>query len=283
MKDFKDKVAVITGGASGIGRAMAERFAAAGMKIVIADIEEPALDSAVATMRANGADVVGVKTDVSKADQIEALATKTIETFGKVHILCNNAGVGAAPKATWELTKADWEWVVGVNLWSVIYGIQSFVPIMLKQDEPGHIINTASMAGLLSLGMMSPYFATKHAVVSISESLHFEFTVRGAKLKAHALCPAFVNTRIGESERNRPDPQPVHLDPIGAKVAEAFAHRLATGMPPSELAEKVFNAVEEDRLYILTHPDRKPEFEWRASNILNDRNPDVLSMLSRLG
>ncbi|HEY3742847.1 MAG TPA: SDR family NAD(P)-dependent oxidoreductase [Bryobacteraceae bacterium] len=283
MKDFKDKVAVITGGASGIGRAMAERFAQAGMKIVLADIEEPALDAAVAAMRASGVDVVGVKTDVSKSEQIDALAAKTIETFGKVHILCNNAGVGSAPRATWELTKADWEWVVGVNLWGVIYGIQSFVPIMLKQDEPGHVINTASIAGLLSLGMMSPYFATKHAVVSISESLHFEFTVRGTKLKAHALCPAFVNTRIGESERNRPDQDHADLDAIGVQVGQAFAHRLATGTPPAEIAEKVFQAVEEDRLYILTHPERKPEFEWRAANILNDRNPDVLSMLSRLG
>jgi NAD(P)-dependent dehydrogenase (short-subunit alcohol dehydrogenase family) len=283
LKEFKDKVAVITGGASGIGRAMAARFAQAGMKIVLADIEEPALDAAVAEMRSSGANVVGIMTDVSKSDQVEALAAKTIDTFGKVHILCNNAGVGANPRATWELTKADWEWVVGVNLWSVIYGIQSFVPIMLKQDEPGHVINTASMAGLLSLGMMSPYFATKHAVVSISESLHFEFIVRGAKLKAHALCPAFVNTKIGESDRNRPDRDVAGLDPIGAQLGMAFAKRLAAGMPPAEVAQKVFEAVEEDRLYILTHPDRKPEFEWRAQNILNDRNPDVLSMLKPLG
>jgi len=282
MKDFKNKVAVITGGASGIGRAMAERFAREGMKIVLADIEAPALEATVAAMKADGATVIGVLTDVSKSEQIEALAAQTLEAFGKVHILCNNAGVGAHPRATWELTKADWEWVIGANLWSVIYGVQTFVPIMLKQDEPGHVINTASMAGLLSLGMMSPYFATKHAVVSISESLHFEFAVRGSKLKAHALCPAFVNTRIGESERNRPDREPATLSPIEAQVGEAFARRLATGMPASELAEKVFEAVCEDRLYILTHPERKPEFEWRVQNILNDRNPDVMSMIQRL-
>jgi short-subunit dehydrogenase len=154
---------------------------------------------------------------------------------------------------------------------------------MLEQDAPGHVINTASMAGLLSLGMMSPYFATKPAVVSISESLHFEFTVLGAKLKAHALCPAFVNTRIGESQRHRPGHQPAALEPVEAQIAHAFAKRLAQGMPPSDLAQKVFEAVCEDRFYILTHPERKPEFEWRVSNILNDRNPDVLSMLERLG
>ena len=283
MRQFKDKVAVVTGGASGIGRAMAERFAREGMKIVIADIEDAALEATVAEMRVAGADVIGVRTDVSKSEQIEALAAKTIESFGGVHILCNNAGVAAEPRTTWELTKADWEWVIGVNLWSVIYGIQTFVPIMLKQDEPGHVINTASMAGLLSLGMMSPYYATKHAVVSISESLHFEFTVRGAKLKAHALCPAFVNTRIGESQRNRPDAvEAPAADPIAGQIATAFAERLAAGMPASELAEKVFEAVREDRFYILTHPERKPDFEWRVSNILNDRNPDILSMLKRL-
>src|SRR5262245_25994695 len=201
MKEFTDRVAVVTGGASGIGRAMADRFAAAGMKVVLADIEENALQQAEADMRAQGATVLGVVTDVAKAESVEALAQRTMATFGGVHIVCNNAGVGGGFGPSWTQPLQNWEWGFGVNLWGVIHGIRTFIPIMLKQGMEGHIVNTASMAGLLSAPFMSVYDATKFAVVTISESLQLELALQGAQVKASVLCPGFVNTNIVTSER----------------------------------------------------------------------------------
>lgn len=169
MKEFKGKVAVITGGANGIGRALAERSAKAGMKVVLADIEEAALAHTQKKILAAGATVMAVKTDVSKLTDVETLARKTLDAFGAVHLVCNNAGVFPMPKPLWETTLEDWQWCLGVNLWGVIHGIRTFVPLMLKQNTECHMINTASVAGLLSLPYISIYHATKHAVVSITE------------------------------------------------------------------------------------------------------------------
>src|SRR5476649_1821633 len=203
MKDLKDKVAVITGGASGLGRAMAERFAREGMSIVLADVEPNALAKAEADMKAAGARVIGVLTDVSKAADVEALAQKTLSAFGAVHLLANNAGVAEGGNV-WDNTVADWEWVLGVNLWGVIHGVRVFTPIMLKQESEGHIINTASVVGRISPAGMGIYCVSKHAVVTLSECLHHDLAQKTDKLKCSVLCPAYVPTGIADSARNRP-------------------------------------------------------------------------------
>jgi NAD(P)-dependent dehydrogenase (short-subunit alcohol dehydrogenase family) len=191
MKGLGGKVAVVTGAASGIGRAMADRFAAEGMKVVLADVEKDALARAEAEMKAAGATVLAVPTDVSRAGDVEALARQTVDAFGAVHVLCNNAGVSPVMGASWELTEADWQWVLGVNLWGVLHGIRAFVPIMLKQDSEGHIVNTASMAGLVGGGpWWSTYGVAKHGVVNLSESLHRELAAAGSRVKVSVLCPA---------------------------------------------------------------------------------------------
>ena len=203
MEAFQGKVAVVTGAASGIGRALAERCAQEGMKVVLADIEEPALLQANRELAAQGAETLAVPTDVSQAGDVETLARKAFETYKAVHLLCNNAGVGGG-KTAWESTLADWEWVLGVNLWGVIHGIHFFVPRMLEQQSEGHIVNTASMAGLIYGPGQSSYKVSKHGVVSLSETLYYELALQGASLKVSVLCPGYVNTNVLDSQRNRP-------------------------------------------------------------------------------
>src|SRR5947209_15550290 len=203
MKAFQGKVAVVTGAASGIGRALAERCAQEGMKVVLADIEEPALMQTSRDLAAQGAQTLAVPTDVSQAGEVETLARKAFETYSAVHLLFNNAGVGGG-KSAWESTLADWEWVLGVNLWGVIHGIHFFVPRMLEQRSEGHIVNTASMAGLTYGPGQSVYKVSKHGVVSLSETLYYELALRGASLKVSVLCPGLVSTNILDAQRNRP-------------------------------------------------------------------------------
>ena len=204
MKEFKGKVAVITGAASGIGRGIAERCAQESMKVVLADVEKNALAQTAAEMHATGATVLAVLTDVSKASDVEVLAQKTLDAFGAIHVVCNNAGVDAIG-SSWESMLNDWQWVMGVNLWGVIHGVRVFVPIMLAQDTEGHIVNTASIAGLLPYHPLSAsYHVTKHGVVALSEQLYHELAQRGAKVKVSVLCPGGVSTRIMDAERNRP-------------------------------------------------------------------------------
>jgi NAD(P)-dependent dehydrogenase (short-subunit alcohol dehydrogenase family) len=276
MKDVKGKVAVVTGAASGIGRAMAERFAAEGMKLVLADVEERALSRAVADLEAKGATVRAVPTDVAKAGGVEALAAETLDAFGAVHVLCNNAGVVAAGLA-WELTVADWEWVLGVNLWGVIHGIRVFVPIMLGQDLDGHIVNTASMAGLVSSPMNAVYNVAKFGVVTLSETLQHDLTLRGARIGVSVLCPGWVNTRILEADRNRPATPGAAAarppTPEEAAMEQTVRQLLATGLPPAEVAGRVFAAIRDQRFYILTHPEWKELIRTRMEDILEERPP----------
>lgn len=274
MKEFKGKVAVVTGAASGIGRAIAERLAREGMKVVLADVEQGALSKAEAEMKASGASVMAVRTDVSKSKDVEALAGKTVDTFGAVHVLCNNAGV-AVGGFSWERTAADWEWGLGVNLWGVIHGVRVFVPIMLAQGTEGHVVNTASMAGLVSLPGMSVYSVAKYGIVALSEAMHHELTLSGAKLKVSVLCPGWVNTRLMDSERNRPAELVNEEEPTPAAEAlrETVRRLLATGLTPETVADHVFNAIRDERFYILTHPDMKEAIRTRMENILEERNP----------
>src|SRR3954449_6626026 len=202
MKDLKGKVAVVTGAASGIGNAVATRFAQEGMKVVLADIEEGPLADAEKALAETGANVLAVPTDVTKGDQMDTLAQKTFDAFGTVHVIHNNAGV-ATGGMMWTLTEADWQWVLGVNLWGVIHGVRVFVPRMVEQAE-GHVVNTASRAGLTSAPMMGPYNVSKHGVVTLSETLAAELALHGSPVKVSVLCPGWVNTRINEAERNRP-------------------------------------------------------------------------------
>jgi NAD(P)-dependent dehydrogenase (short-subunit alcohol dehydrogenase family) len=274
MKEFKDKVAVITGAASGIGRALAERCVQEGMKVVLADVELETLTKAAASMKASGASVLAVRTDVSQAKDIETLAQKVLAAFGAVHLLCNNAGV-ALEAATWESTLAEWEWIMGVNLWGVIHGVRVFVPLMLAQDVECHVVNTASMAGLISGPGVGAYKVTKHGVVALSETLHHDLAERRAKVKVSVLCPGIVNTRILESARNRPEhiPPTGPLDPACEARWEALRQLVPAGMPPGQVADAVFEAVRKDQFYILTHPDGKEAVRTRMEDILQERNP----------
>lgn len=252
MQDLHGKVAVVTGGASGIGKALARRFASEGARVVIGDVEAAALERAVSELRASGADVEGVVTDVTDPAQMQALGDAAVAAFGGVHVFCNNAGVGGGG-LSWEMPLSTWEWVIGVNLWGVIHGVRTFVPLLMQQTE-AHIVNTASVAGLVAAPFMGPYNASKHAVVAISETLHHELAMSAPQVKVSVLCPGWVNTKIAESARNRPE----HLKEGAAPDADAAALLrgfLEQGMPPDEVAAKVLAAMREERFWILTHDE----------------------------
>lgn len=277
MRDFQGKVAVITGGASGIGRALADRAAAEGMRVVIADVEERALQQAERELRDVGAAVLAVQTDVSKLEDVQRLADQTIETFGAVHLLCNNAGVGAGT-TVWQSTLADWEWVLGVNLWGVIYGVHVFVPLMLRQGAEAHIVNTASIAGLIDGPGLGPYKVSKHGVVSLSETLYHELAMTRAPIGVSVLCPQWVKTRIVDAERNRPeeylnDPDDVQFSPGARAAAEFVRQSVETGIPPAQVADQVFDAIRAEQFYILTHPETKLWVKRRADRIVQGRKP----------
>jgi NAD(P)-dependent dehydrogenase (short-subunit alcohol dehydrogenase family) len=275
MRDLTGKVAVVTGGASGIGRALAERFAREGMKIVLADVEEKALGETRDALAAGGTPVLAVPTDVSQAEQVDALARKTFETFGTAHVVCNNAGVSVAGPA-WQPSEADYRWVLGVNLWGVIHGIRAFVPKLVSQGE-GHVVNTASIAGLISAPGMGPYCATKHAVVALSECLFHDLALAtSGKVNVSVLCPAWVNTRIAESDRNRPASaphRPRERTELEQRMEGLVKSAVANGIPPHVVADKVLRAIVEEKFWILTHSKTKKGVERRMRGILDDTAP----------
>jgi NAD(P)-dependent dehydrogenase (short-subunit alcohol dehydrogenase family) len=267
MDDLRGKVAVVTGSASGIGFGLAQRFAAEGMKIVLADIEEPALKAAVDALAAEGADALGVPTDVSDHDAVQHLAEITFERFGTAHIVCNNAGIGTGGPA-WTVSEAQWRWIVGVNLMGVVHGIQAFVPRFVEQDE-GHVVNTASAAGLLTGPAMSPYFATKHAVVALSESLAADLAMAGSSVGVSVLCPGFVRTRIHEADRNRPDDVPApEVNADTAARREMMSSLIASGMDPSDVADHVVDAIRAKKMHIFTHSEMVDAIRQRFARIL---------------
>jgi len=243
MDQLDGRVAVITGGASGIGLGLATRFAAEGMRLMLADIEAASLEAAASDLRAHGATVATRVCDVSDADAVEALASETYSTFGAAHIVCNNAGVVTRHESWGPLD--DWEWVLGVDLWGVIHGVRSFVPRMLEGGEPGHIMNTASTAGLLAFPGIASYNVAKRGVVALAESMHHELA--STPLSVSVLCPGIVLTRIGESERNRPGRDPAPF--AGGPSAEANE-----AMTPAEVADVALDAIRSGTFWILPHP-----------------------------
>jgi NAD(P)-dependent dehydrogenase (short-subunit alcohol dehydrogenase family) len=275
MKDLKGKVAVITGAASGIGRGMAEVFAAEGMKVVLGDVEKQALEETTRSLQASGADVHAVLTDVSKPDQVDNLARQTLDKYGAVHVLCNNAGVSTGGNASWASSLEDWHWILGVNLMGVVHGIRSFLPIMIKQDTEAHIVNTASMAGLTTGGTL--YGTTKFAVVGLSENLYLELQRGGLKPKVSVLCPAFVDTNIVNSQRNRPaeyaNDSPQESGPFAQVMHEWIAEQCKNGLSPNAVAGHVLAAIRDERFYILTHPEWNPIIERRMKDLLSGNNP----------
>lgn len=276
MDELQGKVGVVTGAGSGIGRAVALAFAREGMKVVLADIQPDALDDAVAEVSATGADAIGVICDVSDGAAVEALAAATIDAFGAVHVVHNNAGVvTAGPLET--LTDDDWNWVLGVDLWSVIYGIRTFLPLIREAGE-GHIVNTASTAGLQANPNIGPYNVAKFGVVALTETLALELGP-DSPIGTSVLCPGAINTRIVESERNRPDALADHVDTeadAGFKARSSAI--LAKGMDPAEVADMVVDGIRTRRFWILTHEPWKQIMIDRAEALARDG-----SLVTRFG
>jgi len=278
MQDLTGKTAVITGGASGIGLAMAERFATAGMKLVLADIEAPALDAAVNGLQANGAEAIGVVTDVSDFASMEALGAKANEAFGSVHVVCNNAGVGGNNDGggSLDIDLSNWKWVLDVNLMGVVHGHKVFVDQMVEQGE-GHIINTASMAG--QFPGHGPYAASKWAVVGITEGLYHQ--LQGTGVGISCLCPGWVRTNIVESARNRPEyaaPNALVDPEVDAETdarREFIKEQIDTGMEPAQVAELVHGAVTSDAFWVFTDMTMVSALADRFTSVLDNRNPSV--------
>lgn len=257
MDEFENRVAVITGAGSGIGRSLAIAAAGRGMQVVAADIEEPSLDDTVAAIRSAGGVAIAAPTDVADAEAVERLAVQAVDEFGGVHLLCNNAGVFSGG-FVWERTVADWEWVMAVNLYGIVHAIRSFVPRMIAQEVPCHIVNTASMGGLVTNAYSGPYFSSKFAAVGLSECLAHDLAAVGAQVGVSVLVPSLVATNIGTSERNRTERFVDRLaDEPGEDavfVAQMLRDSTAAGMSPDEVAELVFDAVTHGRFYVPTKP-----------------------------
>ena len=288
MKDFDEKVAVITGGASGLGRAFADKAASLNMKLVLGDIRDAPLQQAVAELKSAGAEVVALAGDVSKAEYIEALAALATDSFGAVHCLFNNAGVGSGG-LIWENTVKDWEWVLNVNLWGVIHGVRIFTPLMLKaaKNDPayeGHIVSVSSIAGLIAPGLMGAYNVSKHAVVAHSESLYHDLAKVEPRITASVLCPGFTPTGISKSHISRPaDMQNTGSPTESMMLAQQMIDRAVSSgkLTATDVANITFDAIREKQFYILTHPNFMKLVKMRLDDISNLRNPgDVFSLKS---
>ncbi|MBX3591059.1 MAG: SDR family oxidoreductase [Burkholderiaceae bacterium] len=275
MKDFASKVAVVTGAGSGFGREFARIGASLGMKLSLADIQPEALAATVDELRGQGAQVIGETVDVSRGADVERLAQRTLDTYGAVHLLFNNAGV-ASGGLVWENSVKDWEWVLGVNLWGVIHGVRTFVPAMLAQGDECHVVNTASVAGLLSPQLMGVYNVSKHGVVTLTETLYQDLRVTGARIGVSLLCPAFVPTGIAQSHRNRPAGLQDGAAPTASMIASQKASEKAVSsgrISAAEVARMTFDAIRENRFYVITHPKILASVELRLQDVIAQRNP----------
>lgn len=274
MEQLEGRVAVVTGAASGIGLALSKRFAGAGMKVVMADIEQDALDTAAESVRAGGAEVASLVTDVRREEQVEALSELAYSRFGAVHLLCNNAGVQNRDRPTWEHRMDDWRWVFDVNVYGVVHGMRAFVPRMLAGGDEGHIVNTASIAGLVTGAPgASVYYASKHAVISLSESLYRELTIGETRLSASVLCPGAVTTNIFSSERNRPDE---YGAAEGVMPQSRAVSDPGSSYPPEYVAQMVEEGVRANRFYIFAAQDDLLGYvKMGVDRMLEGRNPAV--------
>jgi len=290
IKDFKNTTAVLTGAGSGFGLECARIGARLGMNLVLVDVQQDALDKAQAELEAAGAQVLARRVDVSKADQMEALAAAVKERFGAPHFVFNNAGVGAGG-LVWENSVKDWEWVLGVNVWGVIHGVRLFTPMMLEAaaKDPayrGHIVNTASMAGLLTPPNMGIYNVSKHAVVSLTETLYQDLRLVSDQISASVLCPFFVPTGINQSHRNQPaelrDQKPTKSQLIGQAMSDKA---VGSGkVTAAQVAQKVFDAISADQFYIYSHPHALGSVQTRLEEVVQGRNPtDPFSHKPELG
>ena len=270
MKEFEGKTAIVTGAASGIGLGLAEKFAKERMQVVMADVEEEALNKAVEKLKKHQYRVMGISADVLIQESMKELFDKSIEAYGNIHILCNNAGIGAnsGNKAIWEIDKTDWDWSLGVNFYGVLHGLQTFVPHMIDHGEEGHIVTTVSLAGLLPGA--GTYGVSKHAALALTQGLNRDLIARDSKINSSVLCPGFVNTNIMNSERNRPQ-HLVSNNQIDTndQQLEIFNFLLKNGKEPNEIADIVFKGIKDNIFYILTHP------AWDES--LRNHFEDILS------
>ena len=267
------KVAAVTGAGSGLGRAMALAFASEGMHVALADVDTKSLSSVEGEVRAKGVKAFSMRVDVSKAAEVDAFAERTARELKGIHLVCNNAGVSPLG-AVWENTEADWQWILGVNLWGVIHGVRAFTPTLIAQNE-GHIVNTASVAGLISPPGSGAYNVTKHAVVTLSESLHHDLRERNSAVGVSVLCPAYVPTGITDSERSRPKDLPASAKSPATLAREAMLRKAVSSgkVSADDVAQAVLAAVKENRFYILTHPRIKGAIRARMEDILDERAP----------
>ena len=278
MDELEGRVAVVTGGASGIGLAMAETFGAQGMRLVIADIEADRLDAAAAQLRSKGFEAIGVRTDVSRYAEVEALAQATLKAFGRAHVICNNAGVSITGP-TWKMSLDDWRWVYDVNFWGVVHGIKAFTPILVEQGESGHIINTASEAAFLGIGEHAPYCSSKAAVVSISLALHSELIAADTRIGVSVVCPGMVDTQIHRSWRNRPVADQAWSDRESADLqrqqhVDAFQAR---GASPAQVADVVLEALKAGRFYVFNTDHWRAMLRRQTETVVSGDNPPVYS------
>ncbi|MCP4021397.1 MAG: SDR family NAD(P)-dependent oxidoreductase [Desulfobacteraceae bacterium] len=277
MKEFKDKIAVITGAASGIGLAIAEQCAQRKMKIVLSDIEPKALNKVGSDLKAKGADITAVVTDISKVDEVKNLAQATTKAYGKVDLLFNIAGV-AAGSTLWESSLNDCKWVIDVNLWGLIHCVREFIPMMIEQKSPCHVVNMSSLAGVMTYHPSAVYHLTKHAVVAVSEQLHHDLAIRQSDIKVSVVCPDFVNTNLMDAESHRQeeyknDPSTLKK-PDGPVDTEAmFRQLIKNGMPSSKVADQVFDAIINEQFYVFTHPESNPLIQMRTDSLIKGENP----------
>lgn len=271
MGDLRGRVAVVTGAASGIGFALAARFVAEGMKVVLSDVDKVRLERATSGLAKSGAEVTSVPCDVSSPEQVDALARQTVATFGGVHVVCNNAGVAGTAGRMWELEPDDWDRTLGINLLGAVNGIRSFVPLLLREGE-GHVVNTASVAGLVP-AVLGDYSVTKHAVVALSEALYFDLVAAGSRVGVSVLCPGWVRTNIGSSQRTARRATP---DPHRQAMRRLITQQIAAGMEPAEVAGQVVQAIRTGRFYITTGGGEWSErVRARCADILDGRSPSL--------